>query len=65
MSRTYQDTYGIIENMALNSDQWKIERLTYGQKTATVKAIQDDDKYQQIVDSLNYTKSASTPSMHG
>ncbi|XP_012483021.1 uncharacterized protein LOC105797621 [Gossypium raimondii] len=65
MNRTYEDGYEIIENMAFNSCQWPNERFTYGLKPVTVKAIQEDDKYQQIVDSLNRIESASTPSMHG
>ncbi|KAA3473330.1 acidic leucine-rich nuclear phosphoprotein 32 family member B-like [Gossypium australe] len=34
MNRTYEDVYEIIENMALNSFQWLIERFTNGQKPA-------------------------------
>ncbi|KAA3470340.1 Retrotransposon gag protein [Gossypium australe] len=59
MNRTYEDAYEIIENMALNSCEWPIERFTYGQKPAKVKAIQEDDKYQ-----LNRIESTSTLSMH-
>ncbi|KAA3462831.1 oligopeptide transporter 4-like [Gossypium australe] len=40
--------------------EWPTERFTYGQKPATVKATQEDDKYQQIVDKLNRIESAST-----
>ncbi|KAA3453190.1 Retrotransposon gag protein [Gossypium australe] len=60
MNRMYENACKIIENMTLNSCQWLIEHFTYGQKSAMVKAIQQDDKYQ-----LNGIEFASTPSMHG
>ncbi|KAA3486810.1 myb-like protein D [Gossypium australe] len=50
MNRTYKDVYEIIKNT----------------KIAPVKAIQEDDKYQQLVDRLNHIESANnTLSMYG
>lgn len=62
MNKTYCDAYELIENMAMNSCQWPTKRFTYGKKPATVKAIQEEDRYQQLVDRLNRIESITITS---
>ncbi|KAA3465746.1 hypothetical protein EPI10_000887 [Gossypium australe] len=57
---TLEDAYELIENM------WPTERYTYGQRPSKVKAIQEDDRYQQLVDRINRIESKnSAPSIYG
>ncbi|KAA3487611.1 acidic leucine-rich nuclear phosphoprotein 32 family member B-like [Gossypium australe] len=50
MNRTYEDTYKLIESMAMNSCQWPTKHHTYGQRPPTMKAVKKDDRYQQLLD---------------
>ncbi|KAA3463837.1 Retrotransposon gag protein [Gossypium australe] len=62
MNRTYDDAYELIDSMEMNSSQWPTERYTYDQKPSTSRVVQEDDRYQQVMDKLNRMESSSSAS---
>lgn len=53
MFHTYERAFKIIDDMAISSYMWSNERFSYKSKPPTMKVVNEDDLYQQILKVLN------------
>ncbi|KAA3478666.1 casein kinase II subunit alpha, chloroplastic-like [Gossypium australe] len=60
MNKTYGQAYQFIEDMVMNLYMWPNERVTYNLRPQIVKAIHEEDKYQQILNKFNRLETTTT-----
>ncbi|KAA3461903.1 reverse transcriptase [Gossypium australe] len=61
MYHTYERAYKIRNDMAMNLYMWPNERFMYKSKPLTIKVINKDDRYPQILKKLNRLESTFKP----